>query len=221
MSIRVSHRRTAACTRLLAPVVASALLLGSIDTAHADTPEYWNRETFRTERPIIASLSSTDDETTKPAARRVTPRQSITRSHAERPAKARRTEARKRQKHVRVASLGKGFAHAAEPARNIAGGGAIRWVASSRCLNSHLRGVLAQVAARFGSVTVNSTCRSRSRNARVGGARRSMHLTGNAADFRVAGNRGAASSFIRSLVGGFKHYGGGLFHIDTGPRRTW
>jgi uncharacterized protein YcbK (DUF882 family) len=81
--------------------------------------------------------------------------------------------------------------------------------------------VIAQVAARFGSVTVNSTCRSRRHNARVGGASRSMHLTGDAADFRIHGNWGAAAGFIRSLVGGFKHYGGGLFHIDTGTRRTW
>jgi uncharacterized protein YcbK (DUF882 family) len=68
---------------------------------------------------------------------------------------------------------------------------------------------------------VNSTCRGRSRNSRVGGAPRSKHLTGDAADFRIHGNWGAASSFIRGLVGGFKHYGGGLFHIDTGPRRRW
>jgi hypothetical protein len=29
------------------------------------------------------------------------------------------------------------------------------------------------------------------------------------------------AAYVRSRVGGFKHYGGGLFHIDTGPRRTW
>jgi hypothetical protein len=30
-------------------------------------------------------------------------------------------------------------------------------------------------------------------------------------------------SFLKAnkLVGGLKHYGGGAFHIDTGPRRTW
>jgi hypothetical protein len=26
-------------------------------------------------------------------------------------------------------------------------------------------------------------------------------------------------AYLRSTVGGLKHYGGGLFHIDTGPRR--
>lgn len=223
MSNRVSHRRLAACAGFLVPVAASALLFGTIDIAKADTPEYWVRETFRTERPTVtASLSSDDDEYAQPVRRRAPPRTSITRSAPERPAKARQRKAQSRKKHVRVASLGTTYLPAPKPARSIAGGsGSIRWVASSGCLNGHLRSVLAQVAARFGSVTVNSTCRSRARNARVGGARRSMHLTGNAADFRIHGNRGAASSFIRSLVGGFKHYGGGLFHIDTGPRRTW
>jgi hypothetical protein len=30
-------------------------------------------------------------------------------------------------------------------------------------------------------------------------------------------------AFLRShgSVGGLKHYGGGLFHIDSGPRRGW
>jgi hypothetical protein len=30
-------------------------------------------------------------------------------------------------------------------------------------------------------------------------------------------------AYLRSsgMVGGLKHYGGGLFHIDTGARRSW
>jgi hypothetical protein len=132
------------------------------------------------------------------------------------------SHAKSTSRPVRVASLSAIHTPAApRPERNISGGGGIRWAASSGCLNGSLRGVLAQVASRFGSVTVNSTCRSKGHNASVGGAPRSMHLTGNAADFRIHGNWGAASGFIRGLVGGFKHYGGGLFHIDTGPRRTW
>jgi len=231
MSDRVIHRRLAASTALLVPIAASALLFGTIDVAKADTPEYWMRETFHTERPIItASLSSDDDEDAKPAHRRA-PRASITRSHHERPAhmrrhskahgKAHRHKQHARQKHVRVASLGNTHTLPEKPSRSVAGGGSIKWAASPGCLNGSLRSVLARVASRFGSVTVNSTCRSRSRNSRVGGAPRSKHLTGDAADFRIHGNWGAASSFIRGLVGGFKHYGGGLFHIDTGPRRSW
>lgn len=129
---------------------------------------------------------------------------------------------RRQRRGVRVASLGDGYL---PPRRHesLSGGGGIRWAASSSCLNSSLRAVIAQVAANFGSVTVNSTCRSRGHNARVGGARHSHHLTGNAVDFRVHGRVGGVYSFLRSSgsVGGLKHYGGGLFHIDTGPRRTW
>lgn len=101
--------------------------------------------------------------------------------------------------------------------------GKIKWSASASCLNPKLQGVLASVSSLFGAVTVNSTCRSKTHNARVGGATRSQHLTGDAADFRVHGSWNPVLAFLRTLgvVGGLKHYGGGLFHIDTGPRRTW
>ena len=102
------------------------------------------------------------------------------------------------------------------------GGGGIRWAANSGCLDSGLRAVLSAAAA-YGSITVNSTCRSHSHNRRVGGAKRSKHLTGDAVDFRVHGNAGAVLAYLRSSgsVGGLKHYGGGLFHIDNGERRSW
>ncbi len=131
--------------------------------------------------------------------------------------------ARHPQSNVQLASLG-----AALPAPGPAGlpslsGESIRWVASPACLASRLRAVLGQVAAHFGPLTVNSTCRSPSHNRRVGGAPRSYHLTGSAVDFRVRGNYGAVLAFLARLrtVGGLKHYGAGVFHIDTGPRRTW
>jgi hypothetical protein len=135
---------------------------------------------------------------------------------------------------TRVASLGSAEApsvsssserssRAPSYARRSLSGGSINWVASSGCLNSSLRSVIAGVASNFGAVRVNSTCRGRGHNARVGGARKSYHLTGNAADFRVFGSVGAVYAYLRSNgnVGGLKHYGGGLFHIDTGPRRSW
>ena len=123
---------------------------------------------------------------------------------------------------VRLASLGGSFVPKPSPGPSLSGG-SVRWIASSGCLNSGLRSVIASVASTFGPVSVNSTCRGRGRNARVGGARRSHHLTGNAADFRVRGNWRGVWAFLRSsgVVGGIKHYGRGLFHIDTGPRRTW
>jgi uncharacterized protein YcbK (DUF882 family) len=125
----------------------------------------------------------------------------------------------RRSRGVRVASLGP---TATFLPRGPSLSGGVRWAASASCLNSTLRSVVAGLAS-FGSITVNSTCRSRGHNARVGGARRSYHLTGSAVDFRVRGNVRGAYAYLRSSgsVGGLKHYGGGLFHIDTGPRRSW
>ncbi len=99
--------------------------------------------------------------------------------------------------------------------------GRVIWHASSKCLNRRIRNAIYYVAAHYGRVRVNSTCRSRKRNRRVGGARRSKHLSGDAADIRVWGRVRGAARYLRSVAGGYKHYGGGLFHIDTGPRRTW
>lgn len=125
----------------------------------------------------------------------------------------------------RYAALDTGAMIDTAPAKSVTGGGrGIRWAASSSCLNGALASVVSQVAASYGSVTVNSTCRSKARNRAVGGAHRSHHLTGNAVDFRVrGGNVGAVYAFLRShgSLGGVKHYGGGLFHIDTGPKRSW
>lgn len=124
-------------------------------------------------------------------------------------------------KGIKVASLGGGYYKPSLPKAPAAGGGGggIKWSANSGCLNSSLRGVIAEVASMYGSVTVSSTCRSHGHNASVGGAKNSYHLGGNAADFRVHGNWGAAAGYLSGRVGGYKHMGGGLFHIDTGPRR--
>jgi uncharacterized protein YcbK (DUF882 family) len=124
---------------------------------------------------------------------------------------------------VRLASLGPA-APTADPATSPSlSGGAIHWRASADCLASPLRAVLALVAESFGPLTVNSTCRGSAHNARVGGAPRSKHLTGNAVDFRVRGRYGEVLAFLlrQRTVGGYKHYGSGVFHIDTGQRRTW
>jgi hypothetical protein len=126
----------------------------------------------------------------------------------------------KRASGTKVAALTTDFSYAA-PKKSLSGG--VSWVASAGCLDGALRSVIYQVAANYGPVTVNSTCRSKSHNRRVGGAHRSKHLTGDAADFRVRGNVRAAYAFLQShgSVGGIKHYGGGLFHIDNGQRRSW
>jgi hypothetical protein len=106
---------------------------------------------------------------------------------------------------------------------SLRGTGSVSWVASASCLNSTLRNIVVNLAATHGPVRVNSTCRSSARNRSVGGASRSYHLSGNAVDFRVFGSVSAVYASLRSnsSVGGLKRYGGGLFHIDIGPRRSW
>jgi hypothetical protein len=125
------------------------------------------------------------------------------------------------QSSWRLASLGSEL-HTPSHSR-IESGWPIHWRASASCLAAPLRGALKLVAEEFGPLTVNSTCRSREHNARVGGAPRSYHLTGNAVDFRVRSDYGKVLKFLGRLrsVGGLTHYGAGVFHIDTGPRRTW
>jgi hypothetical protein len=125
-------------------------------------------------------------------------------------------------RRARTVSTGRvGLPSVRAPRPSLTGGG-IAWRANAGCLAGNLRSIVASVASSFGSVTVNSTCRSRSHNRRVGGASRSWHLTGNAVDFRVHGASIArVAAYLRTNVGGFKHYGGGLFHIDNGPRRSF
>ena len=123
---------------------------------------------------------------------------------------------------VQIASLGNVSREAIVDHRDGLSGGSVRWTASAGCLNSTLRRVVGALAAAFGPVTVNSTCRSVRHNARVGGAHRSHHIGGNAVDFRVKGNVRAVYAYLSNQrsVGGLKFYGS-HFHIDTGPRRTW
>jgi hypothetical protein len=183
--------------------------LGSTST-YSDQVVFEERRSSRArassaDRP--RSIRNSDSLVSRPfTKRKASPRQSL-RSPAAR----------------RVASLGRSTTDVPRPSPNLSAGGGVRWVASAGCLNGSLRSVIASVAATFGAVTVSSTCRSRAHNRRVGGASRSWHLTGNAADFRVHGHRGGVMAFLRShgSVGGLKHYGGGLFHIDSGPRRGW
>ncbi|MCG6122287.1 MAG: D-Ala-D-Ala carboxypeptidase family metallohydrolase [Microvirga sp.] len=100
---------------------------------------------------------------------------------------------------------------------------ATRDSAPTHCLPGALMRVLTEVAERFGDVSVQSTHRSHTRNARAGGARRSLHLDCRAVDFRVKGDGRAVLTFLRDHgeVGGVKRYRNGLFHIDDGAPRSW
>ena len=128
---------------------------------------------------------------------------------------------KKKKKGVKVAALHGGY-YSGDVKPSLSGG-SVRWAASSGCLDGNLKAIVFSVASNFGPVTVNSTCRSRGHNRAVGGAPRSKHLSGDAVDFRVHGNIRGVYAYLRSNggVGGLKHYGGGLFHIDNGDRRTW
>jgi hypothetical protein len=117
------------------------------------------------------------------------------------------------------------------PSRGLAGfaaaleRGAITLRASTptRCLPGSLTAVLADVSARFGVVSIQSTHRSHGRNRRAGGARRSLHLSCRAIDFRVKSRARGVMAYLRSRpeVGGLKVYRNGIIHIDNGSRRSW
>ena len=91
------------------------------------------------------------------------------------------------------------------------------------CVPRSLKRVLNRVADTYGPVTVHSTKRWWLENWLKGGARNSYHLKCQAVDFSVAGNPASVIAFLKAQpeVGGYAHYPGGHYHIDTGPRRTW
>ncbi|MGO4386492.1 D-Ala-D-Ala carboxypeptidase family metallohydrolase [Microvirga sp. 2YAF29] len=99
----------------------------------------------------------------------------------------------------------------------------LRASAPTNCLPGNLREVVADVASKFGSVSVESTHRSSGRNWRAGGARQSLHLSCRAIDFRVRTRARGVMAYLRgrSEVGGLKVYGNGIIHIDNGSRRSW
>lgn len=99
----------------------------------------------------------------------------------------------------------------------------IKWSAPSNCVPASLKGVIQNVAAKFGPITVSSTARSRAKNARVGGRSKSFHLGCRAVDFRVHGSTKGLIGFLagQKNVGGIKRYSSGFYHIDNGPRRSW
>ncbi len=109
----------------------------------------------------------------------------------------------------------------------IGGKGSVNYQKMSWCVPWGLKRVLRRVAHNYGDVTVFSTWRSPWHNRRIGGAKKSLHKTCRAVDFKVRGaNMRAVYAYVKSqsAVGGHKLYPssrGGHIHIDTGPRRSW
>jgi uncharacterized protein YcbK (DUF882 family) len=92
----------------------------------------------------------------------------------------------------------------------------VKWQAPKSCLPAALLGAVESVGARR-HVVVTSTYRNR-------GLKGSYHRRCKAIDFRVLGSSRAVLQELRGYpgVGATKHYGGGLYHIDTGPKwRRW
>lgn len=199
------------CSAALVALGAVAICAGAPSTAKADALPFWEKRDVD------------DGKAAYHGGKVVYSKNTRTRARKKLGGYAAKTEPRRtRSKGVKVAALGNTYYPPEAPSKSITGGG-VRWAAPSGCLDAGLRSVIASVASNFGPLTVNSTCRSKSRNRAVGGAHKSKHLTGDAVDFRVRGNVRAVYAYLRSSgsVGGLKHYGGGLFHIDTGPRRSW
>lgn len=99
----------------------------------------------------------------------------------------------------------------------------VRASAPTRCLPGDLKEVVADVAAKFGPVSVESTHRPRAANRARGGAPRSLHIACRAIDFRVQARARAVLAYLRERpeVGGVKVYRNGIIHIDNGERRHW
>lgn len=94
---------------------------------------------------------------------------------------------------------------------------------SEHAIHPHLLCMLEAVRAKFGApVTITSGYRSPSWNAKVGGAKASRHLTGEAADIRVAG---VSPRAVYDWAGAYFAAGGiGLYatwvHIDCRTTRA-
>lgn len=235
---------------ILAIIIVPGAATADVGSTSEFTPDLWGPGNDTAARPRSRASSRSaarqavavdDDDEDRPVARRtrsaslptlnrVKPRgvrvAALGRSaiapetSAARTAVKRLTPSRSAQGRTRVAALGSSPTVSRIPQASLTGG-SIAWRANSGCLAGNLRSLVASISSNYGPLTVNSTCRSRTHNRRVGGASKSWHLTGNAVDFRMRGNIRGAIALLSGHGGGMKHYGGGRFHIDNGPRRRF
>lgn len=91
------------------------------------------------------------------------------------------------------------------------------------CLAPGLKSVLQDVQARFGTVTLVSTTHLHTDNHTKGSVRHKLHSDCMAVDFKVAGDLGAVTAYLRtrSEVAGINTYkNNGVIHIDAAQTRT-
>jgi len=89
--------------------------------------------------------------------------------------------------------------------------------APTECLPNALRTVLADVAARFGQITVVSTHQLNTANHSAGSIREKLHHACHAVDFRPDRERiDEVKSYLRSRpeIGGVESYRNGIVHMD-------
>ncbi len=228
LSLRNARVANAGVTRFLMTFILAgfAAIVFSVSTgsnARAGDVPFWERD----DQAKAAKTSSKKSASAKSSKKYV--KSKSQKSYASKPQKklggyAEETETpKKKKKGVKVAALGGDDYYVEPKAKKSLSGGSVNWTADAGCLDGNLKAIIYDVASNYGPVTVNSTCRSRGHNAAVGGAPKSKHLSGDAVDFRVSGNISAVYAYLKGNggVGGLKHYGGGLFHIDNGDRRSW
>lgn len=102
----------------------------------------------------------------------------------------------------------------------------LRARAKVSCLPYELKGIIADISSHFGKkVVISSGHRSKRHNARVGGVKRSFHLTCEAVDLKVPGvSKYKVAAYAKSLSasGGVGTYcRNHIVHIDVGPKRSW
>lgn len=70
-------------------------------------------------------------------------------------------------------------------------------------------------------VIVNSWCRCKEYNTKIGGAKKSQHILGKAADFTVKGvSPRDVQEFLKDWKGGLGSYEN-FTHVDVGDKRRW
>ena len=138
-------------------------------------------------------------------------------------------QAKKKSPLSRIASIRKmarGLAPRGVSISQLSGMVGKRRQAKIGCIPSDLRMLLNTVAWHYGKkVHIQSGYRSKHYNRRVGGARRSYHVSCKAVDIQVAGvNKYKLAKFLKTLPGrgGIGTYcNTSTVHIDVGPKRTW